>query len=370
MDIWRPFSTCTLKTEPFVTTWRHSAKPCLKKRNGTCHCSCLCWCYRSLTCITKKTSTPKLKQMQYSHRLSCHRVALPVSGGGGAYDRRRRLQSHSMSVMCHLCISHISLWSSCTPPYAGSGRKRLFAFFKANQSRVYASFFFFMCANCLSELQLDPRLRTRQSEVPQCGLMLSSMYLLSTTSITYFSMRISSAHCIFGTWYISMNTKGDIRTIGCVRGSASQPVADWKCLHLTFGMFFSWHLTLCYFCILVIFCPIYIFSFLFVCICSVRGTVLTRKTSCLSPALIWMITEKRGFQLLWISFCTYHNPNIFPTCLALRGWVLSWRSVCMCESVNITVRVTSISLDSGSDSPWTRDRSWFHWNWFACWKTF
>lgn len=52
------------------------------------------------------------------------------------------------------------------------------------------------CAYCISELQLNPRLKTRQSEVPQSGLMLGSMYLLLTTLITYFGMRISSARHI------------------------------------------------------------------------------------------------------------------------------------------------------------------------------
>lgn len=45
--------------------------PCLKKRNGTCHCSRFCWCYCSLTCIIKKHSQTEKKKMQYSHRLSC-----------------------------------------------------------------------------------------------------------------------------------------------------------------------------------------------------------------------------------------------------------------------------------------------------------
>lgn len=43
----------------------------------------------------------------------------------------------------------------------------------------------------------------------------------------------------------------------------------------------------------------------------------------------------KGFWLLEMSFCTYNNPNIFPICLALMVWVLSWRSLCTCESVNI-----------------------------------
>ena len=56
----------------------------------------------------------------------------------GALDGR--LQSHSMSVnLCHLCISHFSLWSS---PALWIWQQRLLAF-TAFQSRVYASIFFY-----------------------------------------------------------------------------------------------------------------------------------------------------------------------------------------------------------------------------------
>lgn len=83
----------------------------------------------------------------------------------GALDGR--LQSHSMSVnLCHLCISHFSLWSS---PALWIWQQRLLAF-TAFQSRVYASIFFFIlmsCATCTSELQLN--LRTGPSEVCTCS---------------------------------------------------------------------------------------------------------------------------------------------------------------------------------------------------------
>lgn len=75
----------------------------------------------------------------------------------------------------------------------------------------------------------------------------------------------------------------------------------------------------------------YIYFFLLCAFVAMRNSSY-RKTPCHQHWSEWC---GKGFRLLEMSFCTYHNPNIFPICLALMVWVLSWRGVRMCESVNI-----------------------------------
>lgn len=203
----------------------------------------------------------------------------------GALDGR--LQSHSMSVnLCHLCISHFSLWSS---PALWIWQQRLLAF-TAFQSRVYASIFFYFYVVCYLYLRAAAKPENRS---------IWGLHLLS--SIISFLAWEDASH-LYTIYY--NEHKGDIRTIGCIHPwshTASQPVADWKCLHLTFGMFFSWHSTVCYFCTHCISCnilsDIYIyFSFLRCAFVAKRNS--SYQEDVLSPALIWM----RGFSCYELAF--------------------------------------------------------------------
>lgn len=138
--------------------------------------------------------------------------------------------------------------------YTGYGPKKSWSLL--SQPVLCLCIFSLLYANCVSKLQLHTL--HILSEVPQSGSVLSSMHLLSFSLIAYFGMRffIYSTH-----WYIIYFSehKREMRTISCVRGlsvaltspASSHPVADWKCLHFNIrNVFFSLHLTLCYFCTL------------------------------------------------------------------------------------------------------------------------
>lgn len=149
------------------------------------------------------------------------------------------------SVSQHVCnvpfmhITHISLWSSTASSGIQQHRQSVSLLSPVG---IYASIFLTVFAKRTSEPQLNPRLRTHRFEVPQFEITLGSMNLLSSTLNFYFGMRISSA----GHRYVIhfSEHRGELWTIGCTRGSsvelsvhaASQPVADWKCLHLIFAM--------------------------------------------------------------------------------------------------------------------------------------
>lgn len=124
--------------------------------------------------------------------------------------------------------------------------------FIAYRSRIYASIFLTVFAKCTSEPQLNPGLRTRQSEAPQSELTLSSMSLLSSTLNFCFGTRLSSAGHRYMTHF--NEHRGEFWTIGCTRGSTVElPRSLTTCSRLemftlnTWDAFF-WHLPLCYFC--------------------------------------------------------------------------------------------------------------------------
>lgn len=147
---------------------------------------------------------------------------------------------------------------------------RLWAFC-ADQSPANASVVLMLFANRTSKTQLNPLLRSRQSEVPQSGLTLSSMNLLS--SILNFQHDVLyDINMIYKYIYILLRTQRwfkDNRLHSELIGWASQPVADWKCLHFYLGcfhlalnsvLFLYWLYLLCF--------VISIFFFSSVCICS------------------------------------------------------------------------------------------------------
>lgn len=141
-----------------------------------------------------------------------------------ACQQRRRIRQTAMALVSqHVCkraiyAYHTSAYRALLHPAAHwIWQERLSAFLKPT-SPVFMHFFLMLCANRISKLQLNPRLRNCRSEAPQPGLMLSSsMYLLSSTLIIYFSMRISSARHIASVHNIYFNEhKGEMRTIGCI----------------------------------------------------------------------------------------------------------------------------------------------------------
>lgn len=195
--------------------------------------------------------------------------------------------------------------------------------------------------------------------------MLISMYLLSSTLTMNFCMRISSPVHVHRYKIYFNEHKGEIRTIGCIRGCGDNSLITCSRLEMfTLNIWDVIQLALCAIFVLNVFLVkkknlFYIF-FLLCAFVAMRNSSY-RKTPCHQHWSEWC---GKGFWLLEIRFCTYHNPNIFPICLALMVWVLSWRGVCMCESVK--VRVTSIPSNSGNDrrSP---DAIFpeFKWNWNA-----
>lgn len=181
--------------------------------------------------------------------------------GDDVYDRQWWLSSHSMSVMCHLCISLFSFLSSPVTTWREKGKKK--SAFKASQSRVYASSRM-LCANYIAKLQLSSRLTSQLNWGASVwmGAQQHAPAVLHSDSLLGHETFISRTQCI-----ATRNISKDTRTIGCVWCSPVEPtshaaswhVAGWKCLHLTFGMFFSLHLTLRYFCTHCIPCTIFFF---------------------------------------------------------------------------------------------------------------
>lgn len=60
---------------------------------------------------------------------------------------------------------------------------------------------------------------------------------------------------------------------------------------------------------------------------------------------------ERGFSYYELAFCTYHNPNILSDVFGFNGLSIKLGEVRVHVrgSVNIKVRVASISVDSGSE---------------------
>lgn len=124
-----------------------------------------------------------------------------------------------------------------------------------------------LCANYIAKLQLSSCLTSPSNWGASVwmGAQQHAPAVLHSDSLLGHEMFISRTQCI-----ATRNISKDTRTIGCVWCSpvettshaASWHVAGWKCLHLTFGMFFSLHLTLRYFCTHCIPCTIFFLSFL------------------------------------------------------------------------------------------------------------
>lgn len=138
--------------------------------------------------LQKKNRTPKLKKMQYSHRLSRHRGALLVSSDGVRQTTMALVSQHVRNVP----FMHITHRALLHPHRTLDLARRTYSL-QSQPVPCLCIFFLMSCANCISKQQLNPHLRTRRSEVPQSGLTLSSMYLQSTTLITFVGMGISSA---------------------------------------------------------------------------------------------------------------------------------------------------------------------------------
>ena len=174
---------------------------------------------------------------QYCHWLSCHCVAVLVSSDG-VHDRRRlrRLESHSMSVTCQLCISLISLGSSRAP-----GRWILRDRPVGGGSRPLACLCIFLTVACWPYLTaaakpaITPPIwgASVWTDAQQHGPAVLHLHRSLQHEI------LNLQHTVFDDWHISMYTKVEWGQSAAVEGGASQPVADCKCLHLIFGMFLS-----------------------------------------------------------------------------------------------------------------------------------
>lgn len=74
--------------------------------------------------------------------------------------------------------------------------------------------------------------------------------------------------CLQPVWYISMNTSGSIRGLFVKHShhTSSRPVADWKCLHLTFCFSVStWACAVFALPVFLVKCLSYILYFLYIC---------------------------------------------------------------------------------------------------------